>query len=313
MKNWLLFCHAPNNFDYKSIVLQIQKMKKNLHVDTTVYVIIFGPTLRSLVHLVKVQSNVKNEVLSEHNGCDDCQLTITKKMIKKIIELTKIHAICFLVHGSGYVIGNYKTPIHPFLDITDIVKFIIIPLRPKLIVFDACYQASMCSLFELPDFVKVTIGSSALHPYTSMIETKAFCKIPNFTSKNEILRYAHSIVHQWHNLTKDKDKSLLVYDNSYIPKIGSALLRHTKKCLVFDKAFSRLDKSDVNLHDLFIVCRNLPDIQILIKKCIEINCNNCKRSCVNTVNGMSIQKNLPRKWEDRFKKTMWYKKVFKFL
>jgi hypothetical protein len=304
---WLIYVYAQNNIDYKHATCAIHKAAQNLNNSTGLIVILFGPTLRSTVITLEITRNYTKVIASLPGGN---QIENTRKMISIIKEKSfNIQSLCLWGHGSGWIIGPWKTAKVSFMTIPDFVKLVVVPLNIKFICYDACYMGSISSLYEHPSHVKVIVASPAFHPYTSLLQIKSFGKLPNLETKQDILTYARKLSCEWHIIAKEKFKCLLVFDTLKVKDIAHEIQKHSSK-LLFDRKNSQIDKEESNLHDLSIVARNVPSILSLNKQIISSTCPKCIDSCAKRVHGISIERHLPRKWQDDFKSTKWYKEIF---
>lgn len=301
--NWLIFCQAPNSSDFQHMINKFLKMKKTLSSKINVFIILFGPNLNSECNLYKINHDSPNEIIYSCPG----HFPAVKKMKRMIDELNnvKIDAIDFYFHSAGFSAGVWKGKTEPFMNISDLHNGVVVPLNPKLVIFDACYQGNMSCLFEMNKNVKVVVASSAYHPYFSMIETETFTrKICDFSSKKKILEFAHKLCHDWNALSASSVRSLQVYDMKYIPKIAERILNLGWDVLNFEK--SRILKEDNNLYDLYSSCQD-NIIRGLIEKSVSVNCKSCKK--VVKFKGMSIEKRIPVKWRSHFLKSKWAKEI----
>lgn len=309
---WLIYVFAQNNLDYKYATEALAKLKKNLNTNTKAFVIIYGPTMFSKAYLFEI-SSIKSVLLDHTPKSINKEITqnkTTRRFIKIILDQKKnIDALCVWAHGSGWVIGPWKTKNPPFMTTPDFINLVVKPIKPSFICYDACYMASISSLYEHPDFVKVILAAPAFHPYSSVLWTKSFSNLVTFNSKKDIFDYARKITCEWYSFTKDPFRCLMIFDTQYIKQIGELILKH-KSQLHFSRKDTQIDSEESNLHDLSIVAKNIPPLLQLLKKSIENNCEKCLKLCTKKVSGISIEKHIPRKWESHFKSTLWYKKIF---
>ena len=308
--NWLIFISSTNHSDYNYELDSLKEMQKNLSNNVTSYVIIFGPRVGTSAQLIKIDKFSWNVIVE----CDYPSFNESVKITNFLVKILKKHAsnsiksIIFSFHGSSYIVGcPYKKTKIPFMTITDIVKHVITPFKSiKLVLFDSCYQGSMSCLYELPDTIKYTIASPGYHPYHHMTQTKIFGKLDvvNFSSKESIQLFANKIVCEWNKIaSKINYKCLFVIDNSYLKQIGK-LVNERFDDLVFDKK-SVIIKEDKNLNDLYTSARNIPELQEILTKCVNLKCNKCKNSVSNIIHGISMERRLPRKWQSEYKQTKW--------
>jgi hypothetical protein len=306
---WLVYIYAQNNIDYKYAMEAIYKSQKGLDSKSGLLVLLFGPTLRSKVVLTRVLAK-ESTILEYLPSNEHSQVENTRYMIGRIKKLGySPKNLCFWGHGSGWVIGPWKTAKVPFMTITDFVNLVIIPLKIEFICYDACYMGSISSLYEHPEHVKVIVAAPAFHPYSSLMWVKSFSRIPNLNTKMEMLKYASKLSCEWHIITKQKFKCIMVFDTEKVKKIANEIKKHGKE-LLFDKKKSQIDKEESNLHDLSVVARNVSSIIKLNKEITRATCKKCVNSCTERVNGISIERHLPRKWQESFKATRWYKEIF---
>ena len=199
---WLIYIFAQNNVDYKYATAAIERLKKNLTLNTQAFIIIFGPTMFSKSFLFLV-SKSHTEVLDYTVGTIGTISTIgkemnqnktTKRFINVVLSKNKnIDALCFWGHGSGWVIGPWKTKNPPFMTISDFMNLVVKPIKPKFICYDACYMGSISSLYEHPEFVQVILAAPAFHPYSSVLWTKAFANLDTLSTKKDIFKYSQKI------------------------------------------------------------------------------------------------------------------------
>jgi len=307
---WFIYIYAQNHNDYTYATEAIDIAKSNLY-NTELFVVLFGPTLYSksfLFHVKKECTIVLDFVQDNKTGI--LQNDITKQFVTKVQSLNvKIDAVCIWAHGSGWVLGPWKTKNLPFITTPDFVKYIVKPLQPRLLCYDACYMGSISSLYELPSSVEIVVASPAFHPYASILWTRSFANLPKFTTKKSIANYAKRVVCEWNTFTNEPFKCLLVFDNKYTYQIAKLIYKH-KSELKFDKKYSQIDKQESNLHDLYTVARNIPELQKLILKSIQYTCPKCVDACTTKVHGISIEKHVPKKWQEYFYTTKWYKQIF---
>lgn len=309
---WLIYVFAQNNLDYKYATKAIEIFKKNLDSNTEAFIIVFGPNMFSkafLFHVAKNSSKLLDHTPKSENH-EMIQNKTTKRFINVVLAQRKnIDALCVWAHGSGWVIGPWKTKNPPFMTITDFVNLVVVPIKPKFICYDACYMGSISSLYELPDFVKVIIAAPAFHPYSSVMWTKSFARLPALKTKQDIFDYAKKITCEWYAFTKDPFRCLLIFDTQYTKQIGELILKN-RNVLEFSRKDTQIDQEESNLHDLYIVAKRIPELRAVLDKTIVQNVKSCTKLCTKRVNGISIEKHIPRKWEQYFMGTLWYKKVF---
>lgn len=309
---WLIFVHAPNSKDFKYATKAVERMQKNFQKsgnNVDAYVIFFGPTVNSIARLFYVDFH-KVHVIEEvkNNGIDDVvgNIAYFVNIIKK--ENIDIDAVCMWCHGAGGAgLGPWKRWIRPFLPYVDAVNLLVKPFNVSLVCFDACYQGSMSSLYELPDNVKVVIASPAHHPFASILWCESFALLQKRMNKKKTLEFAMKINCEWNVFAKPKWKCLLVFDMAVIPEIAKLVKIYCNN-LVFDKK-SQCDGQDANLHDLYTASRNIPILQTVIEKATVAGA--CGKQCNKQINGMSTEAAFCRKWVKPFIRTKWYKEIVK--
>jgi hypothetical protein len=305
MQYWLILVHSSNNKDYKHDTKVLNKINELLSDNVSVIVIWFGPTLVSHVQLLLLQKSGTRVLFTIPSNNHDQKNNLIK-MVHVVKSLgVPISALCVSAHAAGWLLGAWKRPKLPFLLTSDIVDIIIVPFNIRFVVYDSCYMSSISSLFEHPKDC-IIVASSAFHPYTSVMNIKPFGKLPVFSSKQDLINYAKKLCCSWHVIAKAKFKCLLVYDNSLTFEIAKLLVQH-KDDLIFNRKDTRIDKTESNLHDVYSVATNVPEIQDLVLKQTSINCKKCINSVNSRIHGMSMEKYLPLKWSIQFQTTRWYK------
>lgn len=309
--NWFVYMHTPNHKDMKHGLRTLQKMQTQLHDNVGVVVLHFGPTVRSDATLTYTtrQTQVHLLTLPNSKGIDS-----VIPNIKQAVKTTKalkipVTALCFWCHGSAVALSPWKKWKEPFLHITDVVQYLIKPLNTQLVCFDACFQGSMSSLYEMSDITEVVVASPAFHPYTSILTTSTF---GNLNQLSDPFKYAHALTCNWNDLTKAPYKCLLVFDMVYIRKIAVFIKYHFDE-LKFTRA-TQIDKEDANLHDiyhasLYTASSNMEYLQSLITKSIHATCSKCRTACTKKVKGPSMEAHLPRKWISDYQRTRWYREI----
>jgi hypothetical protein len=299
--NWVVLALTTNPHDYKCVLDSLSDMK--LENNVNVYCILFGPTFGKPCKLIYI-NNINIKIIKSIM-CSNIKDVVP--IIQKMTTLVhvSVSALYIWSHGASWGLGPWKWK-EPLLSIVDLIKFFVIPLKPKLVIFDACYQGGMSCLYELPRSVEFVIASSAFHPYQSLLELPSFGRYCSFNSKKKLGEYAYNLTCEWHLKARVIYKCLLVFDTRYIKEIG-ILVRDNLGKLEFSNKKTRIDKKDSNLHDLFLASKNVPMLQMLIQKCINFACNDCKTN--TRVNGPSMEVWLPIKWRIPFMKTRWYNEI----
>jgi hypothetical protein len=310
--NWLVYVHVPNSGDLKKAIKSLQVMQASLAVGVGAWVMLFGPTVKSTAFLYYfTRDSHRNYVqIPMPKGIDSVETTLSTfvKFIKT--KQSNITAAFFWCHGSGWALSPYKGWKRPFLPTEIAVRLILRPFRCQFVVFDACFQGSMSSLYELDSYVQVVLAAPAFHPFKSILETNAFGQLRKGVSKSQLLQYADQICCEWNTLTKVKYKCLLVFDMAYIDSIAKLVKEHWH-LLSFGK-HTQIDREDSNLHDLFLATGDQPQLHQLrhiIQQSIHASCNLCKASCTSKVNGVSVEARLPRKWIPSYTNTKWFKHI----
>lgn len=313
MGNWLLYAHAPNaTKDLKVTRRSLNRMQLNLEKDVGVFVIFFGPTVKSPAVLSVFTNDSEQELLVLPNsGISNVPSNLKTFTDFLLTHRVQIDAVCFYCHGAGYGLGSWHGWSEPFLQLNDAVRILVEPFHVNLVVFDSCFQGAMSCLYELPTEVKYVLASPAFQPYVSVLWTKAFGKLRNKQQYTEthLKDFAHSMNCEWHTFTKAKWKCMLVFDTRYVRKIAE-LVKENISLLKFSK-YSQIDKEDANLHDLYTAAERVPELQKIIALAATPTCSKCWQGCTKRVHGVSTEAHLPRKWIKCYTSTKWYKEIVK--
>ena len=311
MNTWLILCHAANHKDYPHIVRALRRMQKSLNVNVDAYVVMFGPHITSNASLSHIDSSAAKVLMTLPNpGGYGTVVNTSKTLISHLISAkVKIQAFCAYMHGAGFGSGVWKKHKFPFLTTVDLVKIFLDPFRPKLVALDSCYGGSMSCLYTMPRYVEFVVAASGFHPYTSLLWCKMFGILPDLhkTSKEAVGKYAHDLTCEWHKLAKAPYKCLLVFDTIMVSRLATYVKQHWDD-LVFDER-SRIDKEDVNLHDLFTAAQSVPIIRLLIGQLLRWCCKSCLIGVTKKVRGPSVERRLPKKWIEEYKENPWYKDI----
>jgi hypothetical protein len=311
MGNWLIYIHASNaKKDLKSAQKCLKEMQRNLALDVSAFVIMFGPTVKSPASLSVYRKDAVKEILVlENTGIPSVTGNIATFVNFLLSHKINIDAVCLYTHGAAHGFGSWHGWSEPFLQLNDAVRLLIDPFNVPLVLFDSCFQGAMSCLYELSPSVQYVLASPAFQPFASVLCTKKFGQLghASFYSRKDLARFAHDMNCEWHTLTKAKWKCMLVLDMTFIPEIAHLVHLHMND-LVFDK-FSQIDKEDANLHDLYTAARNVPEISRLVTLCAKETCDTCWSGCTKRVHGVSMEAHLPRKWIKCYISTKWYKRV----
>ena len=77
---------------------RFDNVKRKLASNIKVFVIIFGPTVNSMCHSYKINSQSPNELLLQVKGSTSNKVLILKKLVNSIP--VKIHAVDIYMHGA---------------------------------------------------------------------------------------------------------------------------------------------------------------------------------------------------------------------
>jgi hypothetical protein len=309
---WLILIHASGGYDYACASKSLRMLQQKLAPDTSVYVVWFGPTYKSIAvvgRLSKInKTNSRPESLVEGWELLDWKkpsqnmdnLAILKSFVLRV-PIKDITAVCILSHGSGWVFGPWKHRL-PFLSLQQLNQIVLDRFKPELVCFDSCLAGGMSCLYSLGPYVRYCVASPSLHPYTCLFEMTAF---------------AHSMVHrdsrlcalqmagEWHQKAHNiaKDRCLLVFDVNKIKEIAPAI-RSVWHELVFDRRAKLSPKEPT--FDLWSAARNHPQLQKLIHSCV-LNVRQALHECVpcKRVRGMSVELGTPKKWAHIYLANRW--------
>ena len=306
---WLIILHCSGYSDIEPTKLVLYHLSRNINKKQSLYLILCGPTRKSIIYLLKI-THQNIEILKEEKAKGHSS---TFPIIQKFISIlktqnVKINALGFSGHSSSFVLGPWKRYKVAFLSLDEFNTIITSLNKIKLVLFDSCQMGSManlCQLAHLSPTVKYVIASPGLHPYESFLHLKEL--FLSTTKQKKIKNYALQLVKKWHLMSKeDKDRCCLLFDLKKVKKLQHEI-KNNWKDLIFDKR-SQLDHTDANLYDLWTAARNLPKLQQKIEKCVcnwteftdKKHCNECKR-----VRGMSVEIKIPKKFQDHFHSNKW--------
>ena len=319
MFNWLLIAHWHNLREKKAGLKDFRKYKpKALQ---KMYIFCFGPYVSSAIEMYTIDSI---NGLQKQEGFDaipvivknDIDQTFNRyigsvKYMMHIIKGYKVHidGVFYYGHASSITTGAwYSTKV--FMTIADFTTFIIIPLQPIVIVWDACYMGLMSPIYEMcrVKSLRFAVASPTSHPTVSILEMKSFPDI-GFDNLEKTL---FNITCEFQARPRPLYRCLMVFDLKKVPPLIKKLADVFQVDKI-DKYFefiekNQIDPADNTTFDLYRACKD----PVLKKQIEDIHIHSCNIDACRTTKGISIDLYVPHKYRYAFQQMQWYKNLKNF-
>jgi hypothetical protein len=316
--SWLLLLHSSGALDQRAHDRALRRLQSRMPSKGAVYVIQFGPTVRSMARCFRLVSTGIHVIHEARARSTPKPVVSALRSLVRSLAVTvrtlkdRVDRVCFSGHGSGWVTGAWALR-HPFLTLEEINRELLDWFRPPLLLLDTCMGGSMGGLYGLPSYVKIVVASPGLHPYVAIFATHAFASSTTVNS-DQLRSVALGISNEWHHeaSASDATRCLLVFDLERVKRVAP-LVRAAWPSLLFDKR-AQLHQKNANLFDLWTAARNLPHLQRALLSCV-LNarsalqtpstsrahcCSPCKR-----IRAMSVEVRVPKKWSALYLSSSW--------
>lgn len=299
MPTWLVFAHASNHSDYRHTSRVIDWIVRNSTItNVIIYIAMFGPTRHSDAILLRIARG-NAEVIARSPVTPMTAIAVLNTFTDMLAD---VDAFCGTFHGSGWCIGPWKHTKECFMTTRDMIRATVAKLSIPLVCFDSCYMGNLSCLYELPQCVRYVVASPAFHPYVSLMRQETFLQLPAAAGKD----YATSLAREWTRRawSRARYSCLLVFEMSRMAPLIETLKRDWSR-LRFG-SWSRIDKEDANLSDLWSAAAAAPAVRRAIADFVV---DDGVRTRCKKIHGPSVERRLPRKWQQLFVQTRFYRDV----
>jgi len=279
-----------------------------------VMLLCFGPSMKEcpcVMLLLKTRSVLLCMPCCQEKACDskDFRIRSIRSCVRFLLRFSqnknvRFDTILFWGHGSGWVLGTWKKP-DDFLSFTELNKELLVPFRPSVVAFDACFMGSFSTLFGIDSSVRYVIASPGLQPYYSFLDCKAFFPKRNQSKLSFAIRLANEWLTKSIHATHDKERCMLVFDVRFLQTRVAPLIKKHWSSMKFDKR-AQVHHEEARIFDVWTASRHLPHIQRLIRKAI-LNVPEHKSIPCWRVRGVTVDSKVFRKWVHLYDQSRWAK------
>jgi hypothetical protein len=304
MFRWFVIAFVTNAKEREICLKTLQKMV--FGKNSLCYVCLIGPYINSEIKLFQIDSDGMHDlnfVVEPITRFED-KYTVYLNVMDQIVQFChnmNISGIVYYGHSSGIILGLWKGQ-KVLCSVTDFVYHLLIPLQPKILIFDSCYMGTLSSLYEL-SFVKslkYVIASPYYHSCFSVLQTKAFTKINNTKYIDPLIE----MTCEFQVRDGPRYSCLLVFEIQKIPTLVTAVKDAIQKNKFIFDSCSVINKKE-DLYDLYSACKD-PYLKKQIQNISELSCyiNKCHK-----IRGVSMDVALPGDHLKIYKKMQWYVKM----
>ncbi len=283
----------------------------------TVYVAMYGPYITSPVQLAVI-TDKGVQYVGEMTGVHEQGSEYYNKYVPKVQRLVqslkrkniKIHGFDYYGHSAGPLIGDGWYHSKNFLTVTDLVRYVLQPLQPRVLIFDSCYMGVISALYELSQVKSIqwVMASPTYHPSYYVLETEAFGKVGTKSHDKAFLgKQLRAISCAFQELTRPSYRCFILIDLQKIPALVRKLTKLNHEDFVFTRE-TQLSRADAITHDLYQTVKD-SNIKRMVK---HISKDTCGLQKCKVAQGISFEKSFPDAHRGLYKSMQWYKAMSHF-